>query len=116
METIIIDMVKNNLGVSTPIDMIKYMVTVVEKIPNMTGKEKKTFIIEIAKTICSGKDGIFGTKDDLFSPIMVHGLEALLNSGLIDDVIDLAHLAVIPNNYPILRFIIRKIYSYLKRD
>lgn len=115
MDTIIIDVMKNNLGVSTPIDMIKYMVTVVEKIPNMNGKDKKTLVIEIAKTICSGKDGIFGTEDDLFPPIVIHGLKALLNSGLIDDVIDLAHSAVIPNNYPILRFIIRKIYSYLQR-
>lgn len=115
MDAIIIEMTQNNLRISTPIEMIKYMVTIIEKIPHMTGKDKKALVIEIAKIICIGKDGIIGTEDDLFQPIMINGLNVLLNSGLIDDVIDLAHSAVIPNNYPVLRFIIRKIYYYLSK-
>lgn len=118
MDTIVIELINDimhkKLEVSRPISMIKYLVTVVEKIPDISGKNKKEMVIEIAKTICSGKDGVLGTEDDIFPSSLVNGLEALIKSGVLDDIIDLAHKAVIPYNYPILYLIFGRFYNFLK--
>ena len=122
METIVIqlknDIIDNRIELSTPMSIIKHLVTVVEKEPDLSSKGKKQMVLKVIKVICSGKDGILGTEDDLFPVSLVNGLDALFQSGVIDEIVDLAHTAVVkyvPYRYRILEFVFVKIYKLFYR-
>jgi len=60
----------------------------------MSGTQKKALLVKAIELIAHGPDGIAGTTDDILPPIVVSGLKALIESQMLEAVIDLAHVAV----------------------
>ena len=64
---------------------------IVARETTLSGAEKKALVIHVVERIARGKDGIEGTQDDVIPPMVVAGLRALIQSQVLDGVIDLAY-------------------------
>jgi hypothetical protein len=76
-------------------EIIKLLMKMVDVENVLTGAEKKDIVIKVLTDISMGKDGIFGTADDLLPEHVVDGIVALIRSGIIDEVITLLHTVAI---------------------
>lgn len=94
VETKVHDAIVNRDIAIAPMAIIKYLMKIVDVDNALSGLEKKEMVIKILEKICAGKDGIMGTDDDLISEHIVDGINALIRSGVIDEVITLLHAAV----------------------
>lgn len=75
--------------VKDAVGLIKYVMTSVEKLNALSGKEKEEMVLSILTELAKGKDGIAGTKDDLIPPLVIAGLQAMSENNLITSTIEL---------------------------
>jgi hypothetical protein len=87
-------LVNNEIAIK-PMEIIKLLMKMVDVENVLTGAEKKDIVIKVLTDISMGKDGIFGTADDLLPEHVVDGIVALIRSGIIDEVITLLHTVAI---------------------
>jgi hypothetical protein len=67
------------------------------------GAQKKALLICALERLAYGPDGLPGTSDDILPPVVVAGLRALVDSGVLEGVIDLAHKAVRSSSWSAFR-------------
>lgn len=81
---------------SKPLDIVQYGVTMLVKVTQLNGQQKKALLIAAIELLAKGPDGVPGTPDDviLISPAVVAGLKALVESELLSDLVDMACSAV----------------------
>jgi hypothetical protein len=99
-----------------PISIIRFLVKAIDIDNLLSGNEKKQIVIDVLTKICAGKDGISGTEDDLIPEYVVNGIIALIQSGVIDDVITLVHTVIIttaPLPVGIFETIFKKLFRLL---
>lgn len=77
-----------------PVALLRHGVAVLSTMKHLTGAEKKALLVTAIKMIAAGPDQIPGTADDLIPPVVTDGLKVLIESGLLEDVADLAHAAM----------------------
>lgn len=58
------------------------------KIKTMPGKEKLHTLEVILRDISTGMDGVSNTTDDILSPDVVESIVKILNTGLLEDIVD----------------------------
>jgi len=58
------------------------------KIKTMPGKEKLRTLEVVLRDIATGMDGIRNTADDILSPDVVESISKIINSGLLEDIVD----------------------------
>ena len=58
------------------------------KIKTMPGKEKLHTLEVVLRDIATGMDGIRNTADDVLSPDVVESISKIINSGLLEDIVD----------------------------
>lgn len=58
------------------------------KIKTMPGKEKLRTLEVVLRDIATGMDGIRNTADDVLSPDVVESISKIINSGLLEDIVD----------------------------
>lgn len=58
------------------------------KIKTMTGKEKLHTLETVLRDISTGMDGVSNTADDILSPDVVESIMKILNTGLLEDIVD----------------------------
>lgn len=75
--------------VKDAIGLIKFVMTNVEKLGNLTGQEKEQMVLSIITDLAKGKDGEAGTKDDLLPPSVIAGLQAMSENNLITSTVEL---------------------------
>lgn len=75
--------------VKDAIGLIKFVMTNVEKLENLSGTDKEQMVLSILTDLAKGKDGVAGTKDDLLPPAVIHGLQAMSENNLITSTIEL---------------------------
>jgi hypothetical protein len=56
---------------------------------NLSGSEKKKYLIKAIEVIARGKDGVFGTDDDLIPESTAKTLTMLLEQNLVEDAVQL---------------------------
>jgi hypothetical protein len=92
MEPVIKEVFQTVLSACTkeakPIDIIKSGVNVLNGKPSIEKHFKKEILKSVIERIAQGKDGIAGTEDDRLSPQTVDILMTLVNSEVVDYVID----------------------------
>jgi hypothetical protein len=72
----------------TAIDIIQQGVKLLEDYDNVKPQEKKKLLKTILISLSKGKDAIVGTADDNVSPATLQALLLLVDSGMLDFVID----------------------------
>ncbi len=80
---------KKDMHIETPYDVLKSLVYIVEGFNNLTGEEKKAIVIQTLEDITAGEDGVLGSDDDLIPRHVMDGLELLIRSNMISSTIDL---------------------------
>lgn len=65
------------------------LVDAVVGVADMTGAEKKQLLIKVISNIAAGNDGIFNTADDVLSESTVNIIRSIVDSTLIDNIIDI---------------------------
>ena len=77
-----------------PVAIVQQGMAILATASDLTGKEKKRLLVTAMKMIAAGPDGVPGTDDDVIPPIVTAGLGALIESEVLEDVIELAHDAL----------------------
>ena len=76
-----------------PIAIVQRGVALLKGVGGLSGPEKKTLLIDAIKMIAKGADGVPGTHDDAIPEIVVDGLRVLIESQMLDTVIEFAYRA-----------------------
>ena len=78
----------NDKASLNPVNLIVKGMEVAQKLPNMSGAEKKALVISALEKVAAGKDGVTGTDDDLIPQEVVASIRAVLEKNLVGDIID----------------------------
>ncbi len=91
VKKIVEELLKDAEGVSklSAMDVVAKCMQLVEKLPKMSGTEKKEIVMKVIERIAAGQDGVIGTSDDRLSPAVVAGIQSLLKGNLVSDTIEL---------------------------
>ena len=82
--------IKNtNIDTSSCFKIITISIEMMENYKNLTGEEKKNYIILAIETIAKGDDNIAGTSDDLLDDTIVKSLKFILQNNYISEIIDI---------------------------
>jgi hypothetical protein len=91
--TTIRDAIKNkSVDTSSAMKLIVISMEIIESF-DVNNNDKKEYVIIAIQEIAKGDDMIMGTSDDIISPEVVQSLTAMINSNLLDEVIDIVCLA-----------------------
>ncbi len=104
---------KKDMHIETPYDVLKSLVYIVEGFNNLTGEEKKTIVIQTLEDITAGTDGVLGSDDDLIPPHVLQGLELLIKSNMISSTIDLVCEATLAKTGMTITCYIYKILTFI---
>lgn len=86
--------IKNeNIDTSSCFKIIVLSIETIENYTNLTGEEKKEYIILAIQTIAKGDDNISGNEDDLLDKTIVDSLAFILKNNYISEVIDIVFKA-----------------------
>lgn len=87
--TLIMKIISNKqVNIKSAIDLLKLVMTQVEKIKGLKGKEKALMVALVIEEVAKGKDGVAGTDDDLISPFVMKGIKALIENNLIGSTVE----------------------------
>lgn len=103
---------KKDIRIDTPFDVLKSLVNIVEGFSNLTGEEKKTIVIQTLEDITAGSDGVLGSDDDLIPRYILDGLELLIRSNMISATIDLVCEATLAKTSMTITCYIYKIFTF----
>ena len=82
--------IKNtSIDTSSCFKIITISIEMIENYDNLTGEEKKNYIILAIETIAKGDDNIAGTADDLLDETIVKSLKFILQNNYISEIIDI---------------------------
>ena len=88
----IVDIIKTRkFKVNDAMSLIVIGVQILTKNKTITGQEKQELLISVLRDIAKGKDGKFGTADDLIPEQVWTQIETLLDSGIINSTIDVCY-------------------------
>lgn len=104
---------KKDMHIETPFDVLKSLVYIVEGFNNLTGEEKKAIVIQTIEDITAGSDGILGNNDDLIPLHVLEGLELLIRSNMISATIDLICEATLTKTGITLSCYIYKLLAFI---
>lgn len=104
---------KKDIQIDTPYDVLKSLVYIVEGFNNLTGEEKKTIVIQTLQDITAGDDGVLGSDDDLIPRHVMDGLELLIRSNMISSTIDLVCEATLAKTGMTITCYFYKILTFL---
>ena len=91
--TTIRDAIKNkSVDTSSAMKLIVISMEIIESF-DVNNNDKKEYVIIAIQEIAKGDDMIMGTSDDIISPEVFQSLTAMINSNLLDEVIDIVCLA-----------------------
>jgi hypothetical protein len=86
--------IKNkNIDTSSCFKIIVLSIETIENYTNLSGEEKKEYIILAIQTIAKGDDNISGNEDDLLDKTIVDSLAFILTNNYISEVIDIVFKA-----------------------
>jgi hypothetical protein len=74
-----------------PVAILQQGMSFLSQSKELSGQEKKQLLVTAIKMIARGPDGIPGTADDVIPHFVTVGLTALIESEMLEDVIELAH-------------------------
>lgn len=75
--------------------MLKMGVHLMARQDTLTGLEKKAILISAIERIARGADDVHGTADDVIPPLALAALRTLIESKVIDELIDMIHHSVV---------------------
>lgn len=85
--------IKNNsIDTSSAMKLIVISMEIIESF-DVNNNDKKEYVIMAIQEIAKGEDMIIGTCDDTISPEVVKSLITMINSNLLDEVVDIVCLA-----------------------
>jgi hypothetical protein len=85
--------IKNNsIDTSSAMKLIVISMEIIESF-NVDNNDKKEYVIMAIQEIAKGEDMIIGSSDDTISPEVVKSLITMINTNLLDEVIDIVCLA-----------------------
>ena len=91
--TTIRDSIKNNsIDTSSAMKLIVISMEIIESF-DVNNNDKKEYVIMAIQEIAKGDDMIIGTGDDTISPEVVKSLITMINTNLLEEVIDIVCLA-----------------------
>jgi hypothetical protein len=91
--TTIRDAIKNkSVDTSSAMKLIVISMEIIETF-DVNNNDKKDYVIIAIQEIAKGDDMIIGTSDDIISAEVVKSLTEMINSNLLDEVIDIVCLA-----------------------
>jgi DNA-directed RNA polymerase subunit F len=80
--------IKNiEVDVRSAFSLIAKAMEYLEKFENLSGAEKRAYIVIIVEVLAKGDDGIAGTADDLIPENTVQALKTLLTTNLVEDAV-----------------------------
>lgn len=85
---IMINIKEKKLNINSVMALVVKSMELVEKIPNLSGRDKKECVISALNEIAKGADGIAGTKDDLIPGYIMEGLRFMLLNQVVENIID----------------------------
>ena len=91
--TSIRDAIKNkSIDTSSAMKLIVISMEIIESF-DVNNNDKKEYVIMAIQEIAKGEDMIIGTSDDTISPEVVNSLITMINTNLLDEVVDIICLA-----------------------
>ena len=76
------------INVESAVDVLGYLMQEADKLKSLNGDEKKTIVISILSDLAKGDDGITGTSDDILSPDVIKGINAMIDNNLVSCLIN----------------------------
>jgi hypothetical protein len=76
------------INVESAVDVLGYLMQEADKLNSLNGDEKKTIVISILSDLAKGDDGITGTSDDILSPDVIKGINAMIDNNLVSCLIN----------------------------
>jgi hypothetical protein len=74
-------------------------IKLVDKYTGLTGKQKSDILVKVLESLAKGKDGTFGTDDDIVSESVWLHIQTLIKSGIIQSTINVCH-SLIKGDFP----------------
>jgi hypothetical protein len=85
--------IKNNsIDTSSAMKLVVISMEIIESF-DVNNNDKKEYVIIAIQEIAKGDDMIIGTSDDTISPQVVESLITMINSNILEEVIDIVCLA-----------------------
>jgi hypothetical protein len=78
-----------NIDINSAFDLIICSMEIMETYDNLTGEQKKQYILLAIEQIANGDDGISNTSDDYISKNIVNTLKKLLEEDILNNFIDI---------------------------
>lgn len=76
------------INVESAVDVLGYLMQEADKLKSLNGDEKKAIVISILSDLAKGDDGITGTSDDILSPDVIKGINAMIDNNLVSCLIN----------------------------
>jgi hypothetical protein len=80
---------ERNINSLSTVHFIAECMKLIETFPQLTGKQKKSMLVEALKEVAKGKDNVLGTADDTISKEQLRMLEIMLEANIVEDIIEL---------------------------
>ena len=73
----------DRISVSDAITLVAHGLQMMDRFPHLSVDERMTLLLRVLEDIAKGPDGLWGTDDDLLSPMVWNGVRVLIEGGLL---------------------------------